>query len=79
MGNFFSNFIRKVKKKMLAKLIQAIIAALVPILYTLLLNWFPDFPLPESDLINLLVWITSYFIAGGKTKSAIIEYKKRNK
>ena len=79
MSNFIKKFIGKVKKKMLAKLIQAIIAGLVPILYSFLSNLFPDFPLLESDLLNLLVWITSYFIAGGKTKSAIIEYKKRNK
>ncbi|MCK9599473.1 MAG: hypothetical protein M0R06_10560 [Sphaerochaeta sp.] len=78
MGNFITNFIGKVKKKMLAKLIQAIIAALVPILYSLLSNWIPNFPLLESDLFNLLVWIASYFVAGGKAKSAMVEYKKKN-
>lgn len=60
---------------MLQQLIQAIIGAVVPLLFQLLTNQFPDFPLAQTDVLNFLLWVLGFAFASWKANNALRIYQ----
>ena len=58
---------------MVAKIIKAAVAALIPLLYSIIIKAFPDFPISQNELIEALLWLIGMFFAGGYVNSAKID------
>jgi len=58
---------------MVAKIIKAAVAALIPLLYSIIIKAFPDFPISQNELIEALLWLIGMFFAGGYANSAKID------
>jgi len=60
---------------MATQIIAAIIAIAVPILFSLLVAKYPNFPLNLESVTSLVVWFAGLFIAGAKLRDAQMLYK----
>lgn len=60
---------------MLQQLIQAVIGAVVPFLYQILTTQFPEFPLAQADILNLLLWAVGFAFAAWKANNALRIYQ----
>jgi len=60
---------------MATQIISAIIAIAVPILFSLLVAKYPNFPLNLESVTSLIVWVAGLFIAGAKLRDAQMFYK----
>ena len=63
---------------MLRQIIEAVIAVIVPILFSLFKNSFPDFPLLESDIVELLLWAVGLIFSAVKGNNAYKIHKIEN-
>lgn len=60
---------------MTQKLIAAIIAIALPILFSLLVAKYPNFPLTLESVTALVLWIVGLFVAGAKARDAQMYWK----
>lgn len=44
--------------------LKALLAVVLPLLYSLLLKWAPDLPIPEAQFIELIIWAVGLLIGG---------------
>lgn len=49
---------------MLKPILKAMISALIPILYSLLVAKYPNFPLSSEQLLALILWILGIGVGG---------------
>lgn len=45
-------------------ILKALLAAILPVVYTLLKNTFPNFPLAQSDFVALVLWLFAFVVGG---------------
>lgn len=64
---------------MVKKIIKAAIAALVPILYSIIITKFPEFPISQNEIVEALLWVIGIFFAGGYANSAKTEFKNNKR
>lgn len=60
---------------MIKQIILALIAAMVPLLYSLLIAKFPEFPLTADQLLAVAVWIVGLIFAGTRLQRIAYIYK----
>ena len=63
---------------MLNKLIKAAVAALIPLIYSVIITKFPDFPISQNELVETVIWLIGIFFAGGYANAAKVELKTKN-
>ena len=64
---------------MFKQIVLALVAALVPLLYSLLIAKFPDFPLSADQLLAFAVWIVGLLFAGAKLHHAFVIFKVKRR
>jgi len=52
-------------------LLKAVLAALVPVVYTVLVTAYPDFPLPQDQFVQTVLWIIGMAIGGWQVNNAV--------
>jgi len=52
-------------------LLKAILAILIPVVYNAILGWNATFPLPQSDFVNLMLWVIGLPIGGWQIAKAV--------
>ena len=57
------------------RLIYIVISVLVPALYSIITSYYPEFPLNESIMSDLAIWIIGIFFGGWQTTKIYKELK----
>lgn len=60
---------------MLPKIVTAIIAIALPILFSLLVAKYPNFPLTLESVTSLVLWLAGLFVAGAKARDIQMYYR----
>lgn len=61
-------------------LLYSMLAVLLPLLYSLLLGKYPDFPLNQGETVALLLWLIGLLVGGWNLKaffSQTYDYRRK--
>jgi uncharacterized membrane protein YagU involved in acid resistance len=64
---------------MLFDLIKALLGVLVPVLYAVIANKWPDFPLTSDNLFALAIWLAGLLFSGANLNNAYLRARGRLK
>lgn len=58
----------------MSDIVKQILAVILPVLYLLLVDRYPDFPLPQESFVNLVFWLLGLLFSGWQAEKMVSKY-----